>query len=146
MKNQESSKVAMNETSIGIDTPMVVSQISDNCLYSGFYGRLDSARMKVVTDRMINSVELSGNEIIIIDLSNVDIIDSGVAAHLIKVGTTLKLIGVKVVFCGIKSIVAQTMAVLGVEFEKFELAKDLKSALNIVYEITGLKLVKKNTD
>ncbi len=65
MKNQETSRVAMNETSIGIDTPIVVSQISDNCLYSGFFGRLDSARMKVVTDKIINTVELSANEVII---------------------------------------------------------------------------------
>jgi len=141
MSNQESSKVGMSETRIGIDAPMVVSQIASNCLYCGFFGRLDSARIKSVTDKMLGTVELSNATMVIIDLSNVEIIDSAVAAHLVKVGTALKLIGVTVVFCGIKSIVAQTMAALGVEFDKFIVARNLHTALQNVYAKSGLKLV-----
>lgn len=144
MESNESANVAMNEVRIGIDAPIVVSQISDNCLYSGFFGRLDSERIKVVTDRILESVEMTGNEMIIVDLSNVEIIDSAIAAHLIQIGITLKLTGVDVIFCGIKGIVAQTMAIVGIEFDKFMIAKDLKRALSIVYEKNGLKLVKIN--
>ena len=140
MSNQETSKVGMSETRIGIDAPMVVSQIAQNCLYCGFFGRLDSARIKAVTDKMLETVEMSSSDTIIIDLSNVEIIDSAVAAHLVKVGTALKLIGVNTVFCGIKSIVAQTMAALGVEFDKFTVARNLHTALKAVYAISGMKL------
>ena len=145
MENK-SSKVAMNESRIGLDAPLVVSSITENCLYSGFFGRLDSERMKLVTDKMLETIDVKGSEYVIVDLSNVEIIDSAIAVHLVKVGTILQLTGVKVIFCGIKGIVAQTMTAIGVEFEKYTIARDLKGALKLVYEFNGQKLVKINPD
>ncbi len=145
MENK-TSKVAMNESRIGLDAPLVVSSITENCLYSGFFGRLDSERMKLVTDKMIETIDVKESEFVIIDLSNVEIIDSAIAVHLVKVGTILKLTGVKVIFCGIKGIVAQTMTAIGLEFEKYPIARDLKGALKMVYELNGQKLVKINSD
>ena len=40
-------------------------------------------------------------EIVIVDLANVDAIDTAVATHLVRLGKVLELIGVKIVFCGI---------------------------------------------
>ena len=145
MENK-TSKVAMNESRIGLDAPLVVSSITENCLYSGFFGRLDSERMKLVTDKMIETIDFKESEYVIIDLSNVEIIDSAIAVHLVKVGTILQLTGVKVIFCGIKGIVAQTMTAIGLEFEKYPIVRDLKGALKMVYELNGQKLVKINSD
>ncbi len=141
MKRNETSKLAMSEKRIGFETPMVVSQIAESCLYSGFFGRMDSSRMKTVTDNMLSSIEQSDNDMIIIDLSNVELIDSAIAAHLINIGNVLRLVGVQIIFCGINSIVAQTMVVGGVEFEKFLTARDLQAALTLVYKIKGFELV-----
>jgi rsbT co-antagonist protein RsbR len=120
---------------------MVVSKLTDTCLYSGFFGRLDSARMKSITDDILEAIEQSNNDTIVIDLSNVDIIDSAVAAHLIRTGDVIKLVGCNVIFCGINSKVAQAMMTVGVEFTKYMLCKDLKSALKLVFQLQGFMLV-----
>lgn len=135
--------VAIKESKMGIEAPLVVSRIFENCLYSGFFGRIDSERIKVVTERMLESVDSYDSDYIIIDLSNIDLIDSAVAAHLAKISVSLKLSGVEVVLCGIRGMVAQTMAVIGVELDKFTVAKDLSKALQVIYDMSGYQLVKK---
>ena len=126
MDSNYKSKVAMSEIRSGLEAPIVISEIADRCLYSGFFGRLDS-RMKEITDKMLSTIEHTNTDYIIIDLASVEFIDSAVATHLIQIGNTLKLVGIKVVFCGIKSVVAQTMTIAGVEFDKFHISRDLKS-------------------
>jgi len=114
----------------------------DRCLYSGFFGTLDSARMKAVTDRILDLANVTDIEIVIIDLANVDIIDSAVASHLARLGDTLKFIGVEVIFCGIIPQVAQTMVTTGIEMKGFRITKDFKSALKEVFTLQGFKLVR----
>jgi len=136
----ESSAVAFSQHAGSVLAPIVVSEIADGCLYSGFFGRLDSARMKQVTDHMLASVERSSSERIIIDLANVDMIDSMVAGHLLKLGSTLRLIGVEPVYCGISTLVAQTMAKTGVEFGDIVVVRNLKAALRYVLALDGVEL------
>lgn len=136
-------KVAIKESKMGIETPLVVSQIFENCLFSGFFGRLDSERIKFVTERMLEAIEISDCDYIIIDLSNVDTIDTAIAAHLIKISNTIKFSGVEVILCGIKGFVAQTMSVVDIQLDSFKIAKDLRKALAIVYESSGYELTKK---
>ena len=125
-------QVAISEKQLGFQAPMVVSEISDDCLYSGFFGRLDSARVKAITDKLLSSVSRTGIERVIVDLSNIDIIDSLVANHLLRIADTLKLVGVEIIFCGISSVVAQTMIATGVNIDRFKTVRNLKSALKLI--------------
>jgi len=139
-RGDNSTAVAFSQQAGSLQAPMVVNEIADGCLYSGFFGRLDSARMKIITDRLLEGVERQACNTIIIDLSNIDMIDSLVAAHLQKVGVTLRIIGVRTIFCGISPIVAQTMVGTGVSFDRFTVVRDLKSALRLVLKIDGVSL------
>ena len=135
------AKVAISRKKIGGEVPLVVNEITDNCLYSGFFGTLDSARMKGITDKILDLVSATNIEIIIIDLANVDIIDSTVATHLVRLGDTLILVGVRVIFCGIQSTVAQTMITSGIDMKGFKISRNVKLAIKEVLAIQGLKLV-----
>lgn len=74
------------------EEPIVTNEISNRCLYSGFFGTLDSARMKKIMDGLLVMATNSDNDLIIIDLSNVDVIDSMIAMQLVKLNmNTLKL-------------------------------------------------------
>lgn len=127
------SQVAYSQRAASFQAPMVVSEIAENCLYSGLFGRLDSARMKAVTDAMLTAVETYRCENIIIDLSNIDLIDSLVAGHLFRVGDTLLLTGVRPIFCGISPVVAQTMVNTGIQFDRYQVARNLRSALTALH-------------
>ena len=54
------SKVAISRKKIGGEVPMVVSEITDRCLYSGFFGTMDSSRMKIITDKLLGLLAATG--------------------------------------------------------------------------------------
>lgn len=141
-KKSATQNVAISRKKIGGEVPLVVNEITDNCLYSGLFGTLDSARMKSITDKVLELLGTTGIEIIVIDLGNIDIIDSAVSAHLVRLGDTLNLVGVKVIFCGITPQVAQVMITAGIEMSGFIICRDLKASIKVVFELQGIKLVK----
>jgi hypothetical protein len=83
---KQEAKVAFSRKKIGREVPIEVNEITDAYLYSGSFGTLDSARMQSITDRILDLASTTGIEMIIIDLANVDIIDSAVVAHLVRLG------------------------------------------------------------
>ena len=134
-------KVAISRAKIGGESPIIIGEITDKCLYSGFFGTLDSARTQVITEKVLDLLGKTGIEIVVLDLSNVDIVDSAVTVHLVKFANTLKLVGVDIIFCGITPIVAQTMITAGVELKGYRISRDLKSAIKEVFLRQGLMLV-----
>ncbi len=137
-------KVAISRRKLGGEAPIVVNEIIDGCLYTGMFGTLDSARMKSVVDLILTITSSSEADMIIIDLSNIDIVDSVIAGQLIKINKTLQIVGMNVIFCGIKPIVAQSMVNAGIDIGNVEVVKNLKVALTEVYKKRGLKLVEIN--
>ncbi len=140
-KNQE---VAISRRVLGGEAPIVINEITDRCLYSGFFGTLDSVRMKKVNDAIMEVADRNDHDMMIIDLSNVEVIDSSVAANLKKLNKLLQLIGVEVIFCGFKPVVASSMISAGVELENIQVEKNLKRAIKYVYRKQGLQLVSLN--
>jgi len=141
-EQDKSMKVAISRRILGGDAPIVINEISDRCLFSSFYGTLDSVRMKKIIDGMLEIVNRNDNDLIIIDLSNVDVIDSAIAAHLKKLNKLLQLLGMEVIFCGIQPLVANSMVSSGIELENITVEKNLKRALAAVYRKQGYQLTK----
>ena len=98
---KETPQVAISRRAIGGEAPIVINELTSRCLYAGFFGTLDSARMKKVIDEVMDVVQRNDNDIMIVDLSNVDMIDSAIAGHLKKLNKLLQLVGMEVLFCGI---------------------------------------------
>ncbi|RUM45723.1 MAG: STAS domain-containing protein [Hydrogenimonas sp.] len=136
-------KVAISRKQISVETPLITTEITDNCLYSGFFGSLDSTRVAEIADKITLACEAQQFEYIIIDLGNVEAIDSAVATHLLRLGDVLSLIGVQPIFCGIHGMLARTMVASGVSMGHMKTVANLKSALKLCYELSGLELVKK---
>jgi len=70
-------------------------------------------------------------------------LDSAVATHLIQLGSVLRLIGVKPIFCGIHGVLARTMVASGISMGDMRTVTNLKNALQMCYELSGMQLVKK---
>jgi len=137
-----SGNVAMSRKQIGGEVPMVANEVTDDCIYTGLFGSLDSARMSSISDKLValaNSAQIS---VVIIDLGNVEAVDSSVAGHLSRLGDILKLVGVTVVFCGISGELGKTMVTAGVGMGDYITVRDLKSALQVSFETTGYVLEK----
>jgi rsbT co-antagonist protein RsbR len=135
-------KVAVSRKQIGGEVPMVVSEIIEQGLYTGLFGSIDSARMAQVTELITFKCEELKSKIVIIDLANVDAIDTAVSAHLISLGRVLELIGVQIIFCGINGSLARTMVTAEVQFGGLKIVRDLKEAVAHAYSLTGFQVTK----
>ena len=140
-KTEVVKRVAISAKRIGGEPLMAVNKIAPRCLYSGFYGALDSERVRGITDQILHNMKITDSLMVIIDLANVEVIDSAVANHLINIAHTTRLFGGETIFCGISAIVAQTMISSGVHIEEATTCKDLKFALKEVYKRLGLQLI-----
>lgn len=140
----DSSNIAISRKQIAGEVPMVATEIIEGCLYTGLFGSLDSSRMQAITDMLTAVCESKSSRIVIIDLVNVEVIDTAVATHLTKLAQVLKIIGVQAVFCGIKGLLARTMVTSGISLEGLKIVKDMKSALDFSYAVLGYKLVRLN--
>lgn len=140
-KEKTNSEVAISRRVLGGEAPIVINEITDRCLYSGFFGTLDSVRMKKVNDAIMEVADRNDHDMMIIDLSNVEVIDSSVAVNLKKLNKLLQLIGVEVIFCGFKPVVAASMISAGVELDNIHVEKNLKRAIKYAYKRQGLQLV-----
>ena len=132
--------VAVSRKQIGGEVPMVVAEATDDCIYTGLFGSLDSARMAVVTEKLTALCESSRISLVVIDLGNVDAIDSAVSAELVRLADVLVMVGVEPIFCGIKGVLARTMVTAGMG--KYTIQRDLKSALKYSFKQSGYTLSK----
>lgn len=137
MANDPKERAAYSRSKIGGEVPMIVSEIVDGCLYSGFYGSLDSARTQAIIEKILNLLVTTESSFLIADLGNIDIVDSSVAAHLIQLADSAKAVGAEVIFCGISPAIAQTMVGAGVNVRQLQIARNLKSALKKVFVLQG---------
>lgn len=134
--------VAISRKQIGGESPIVASELFDHCIYSGFFGTIDSARMAAITNKIINMVESGDYTVSIINLSNVEAIDSSVAKQLVQAAETLSLIGVKTIFCGIRGVIAMTMVKNGVVLGNITVKKRLKEAVHEALSVLNLTIDK----
>lgn len=134
------NEVAISRTQLTNETPMVVTKITDKCIFVSMFGALDSDRMASVSTTLTDACVRAEVSDAILDLSNVDAIDSAVSSQLIRLAQTLELLGVDTIFCGIKPILARTMVVSGVDVGRFTTCRDLKDALVLALKKSGLKM------
>ena len=141
MNQQNEQNVAISRRKIVGDTPIVVTEIHEACLYTGFYGVLDSVRVKKVIEKISAGIERDDHDLLVVDLSNVEVIDSAIASLLSKMSKTLELVGVQTIICGINPSVAESIVHAGVDMSEFRIVRNLKQALKVLYKLKGLKLV-----
>ena len=136
-----SENVALSNKQIGGEVPMVANEITEHCMYSGLFGALDSARISAISDKLTALADSSEVNCAIIDLANVEAIDSSIAGQLIKIAQILEMVGVTSIFCGLSGELAKTMVMAGVDIGGFLAVRDLKAALIQSFRISGYRLV-----
>ena len=135
-------KMAISRKQIGSEVPMVTNELTDTCIYAGLFGSLDSVRMGLVSDKIKKLASDKEIDITIIDLSNVEAIDTAVAGHINRLVNTLKFVGVESILCGVKNELADTMVKAGIELDSAVIVRNLKAAVKESFKLSGYKLVK----
>jgi rsbT co-antagonist protein RsbR len=95
-------------------------------------GSIDSLRARDITRALLAGIGQHHAKVIILDVTGVPLIDSGVANHLNKTIQAARLKGARTIITGISEAVAETIVDLGLDWSHIETLPDLQSGLRAV--------------
>lgn len=110
-----------------LETPMVA--LSDGVVLAPITGALDSGRAARLAERLLHAVHTQRARQIILDITGVPVIDSGVAQAIYSTTRALRLLGCDVVLTGISAQVAATLTDLEIGFSDLPIARSPREVL-----------------
>ena len=131
----EAQRQALRELS----TPIV--PVLEDVLVLPLVGSIDTGRAQQIMETLLEAIGRHQAEVMIIDITGVPVVDTGVANHLLQVTRAAALLGAECVLVGISPDVAQTIVSLGVELSGIATRADLQAGIEHALEMTGKKIV-----
>lgn len=135
----EAQKRAIQELS----TPVI--PIMDRIIVMPLIGSIDSMRAKDITRSLLAGISAHQAKVVILDVTGVPIVDSGVANHLNKTIQAARLKGARTIVTGISDAVAEAIVDLGIDWSKTETLTNLQTGLVAALNGLGIKLNVRNT-
>jgi anti-anti-sigma regulatory factor len=96
-----------------LSTPLI--PISDHIMIMPLIGALDSRRIQQVLETLLHGLAAGHAQVAILDITGVSVVDTQVAAGLIRVARSAQLLGAQVMLTGIRPEVAQTLVGIGAD-------------------------------
>jgi len=106
-----------------------VIQVWESILLLPLIGIVESRRAARVLETLLDSVARADAEIVIIDITGVPVVDTGVAAYLLRAVQATQLLGCQSILVGISPEIAQTLVGLGVDFSRITTRATLQNGL-----------------
>jgi rsbT co-antagonist protein RsbR len=111
-----------------------IVQVWEGVLALPMVGVVDSARTSDVMQNLLDEIIRTGARYAILDLTGVEVVDTGVANHLIALVNAIQLLGAGGIICGIQPTVAQTMVALGMDLTGIVTRSNLKAGIMFCIE------------
>jgi rsbT co-antagonist protein RsbR len=119
----EAQKRALQELS----TPII--PVMDRIIVMPLIGSIDTLRAKDIMRALLAGIREHRAKVVILDITGVSIVDSGVANHLNKTIQAARLKGARTIITGISDAVAETIVDLGIDWGGIETRTGLRAAL-----------------
>lgn len=113
-------------------------------IYEGIFvlplvGSMDSHRAAQVIEMLLQRVSDTRAAVVIIDITGVPVVDTGVAHYLLQASRAVRLLGAEVILVGIGPDIAQTIVQLGIDLSDIVTQADLR--LGMTYALARQHLV-----
>jgi len=132
----EAQKRAIQELS----TPII--PIMDRILVMPLVGSIDSMRARDITRALLEGINAHRAQVVILDITGVSVVDSGVANHLNKTIHAARLKGAHTIITGVSDAVAETIVDLGIDWSAIETLNDLQTGLVFALNSLGIRLTR----
>lgn len=132
----EAQKRAIAELS----TPII--PVMEGILVMPLVGSVDSMRAKEIMRSVLTGIGQHRAKVVILDITGVPLVDSGVAGHLNKTIQAARLKGARTIVSGISDAVAETIVDLGIDWTGIVTLSDLHTSLLAALDSVGFKLVR----
>lgn len=118
---------ALNRVIADLAVPVI--PVRHDTLVVPLVGNIDSARADQILNLVLTRVERDGARLVVLDVTGVAVVDTQVAAALLRVATATRLMGAQVTLAGIRPEVAQSLVGLGVDLHELQTVSTLQDAL-----------------
>ena len=135
----EAQKRAIQELS----TPII--PVMDRIIVMPLIGGIDSMRARDITRRLLAGIREHQAKVVILDITGVPVVDSGVADYLNKTIQAARLKGAHAIVTGISDAVAETIVDLGIDWSGIETLSDLRTGLRAALAMMGRRIGGKAT-
>lgn len=110
-----------------LSTPII--EIWDRILCLPIVGVMDTTRSGEMTDALLKAVVDRAARCAIIDITGIDIMDTGTADHFVRMAKSVKLLGADCVLTGINPHIARTLVQMDVQLTGITTFRSLRTAL-----------------
>jgi rsbT co-antagonist protein RsbR len=136
-REQERLAAQQRDEILELSTPVI--KVWDKVLILPLIGTLDSGRAARLTESLLERIAADEAEVVILDISGVPGIDSGVAQHLLETVEAARLMGTESIISGVRPDTAQSMVHLGIELGGLRSRSSLKDALQLALRLVGTR-------
>jgi len=125
-----------------LSTPVIplMKTAQGGVLVMPLVGSIDSMRARDLMRTLLAGISEHRAKVVILDVTGVPIVDSGVANHLNKTIMAARLKGARTIITGITDAVAETIVDLGIDWTEIETLSDLQTGLIVALGSLGLRL------
>lgn len=110
-----------------LSTPII--EIWDRILCLPIVGVMDTTRSTEMTDALLKAVVERSARCAIIDITGIDVMDTGTADHFIRMAKSVQLLGAECILTGINPHIARTVVEMGVTLTGITTHRSLRTAL-----------------
>jgi DNA-binding LacI/PurR family transcriptional regulator/anti-anti-sigma regulatory factor len=110
-----------------LSTPII--PVLEGVIVMPLIGAIDTLRARDVTRSLLEGIREHHAKVVILDITGVPIVDSGVAAYLNKTIQAARLKGARTIVTGVSDAVAETIVDLGIDWSGIETLSDLRVGL-----------------
>ena len=130
---------AQRHTLRELSTPII--PVMERIIVMPLVGSIDSMRARDITRVLLAGIRKHRAKVVILDITGVSIVDTGVANHLNKTIQAARLKGARTIITGISDAVAETIVDLGIDWSGIETVADLQTGLITALESLGIALM-----
>lgn len=127
-----------------ISTPVL--PIYNQVLVLPLVGHLDQTRSSHLMDALLLAIQRYQAQVVIIDITGVNVVDTSVANSLIESTRAARLLGAQCVLVGISAAVARTIVHLGVDLASVITKRDLQAGVAYALRQVGCAITQTRTE
>jgi anti-anti-sigma regulatory factor len=121
-----------------LSTPFI--PITDDIMVMPIIGTIDDKRAAQMLETAMEGVAASSAKVVIIDVTGVKSVDTGVASSMMSLAKAMGLLGSKAILTGLRPAVAQSLVALGIDLRSIETRSNLKAAIAYAMKRTAARL------
>jgi DNA-binding LacI/PurR family transcriptional regulator/anti-anti-sigma regulatory factor len=126
-----------------LSTPVI--PVMERIIVMPMVGSIDTMRARDITRSLLAGIREHKAKVVILDITGVPIVDSGVADHLNKTIQAARLKGAQTIVTGISDAVAEAIVDLGIDWSGVETLGDLRTGLVVALNKLGIKLTRQDS-